>query len=284
MSSRTLAALLLASTSALAAPRGTTGAGFLQLYDPGAPDKRGMLIVVQVDPGSPAERAGVRVGDLVRAIDGKPVQGRDLDEISKRDLHGPPGALLKLGLFRLSTQEPVEVGVERVAYKPLENPASDGFHYVTPGDWHSERHAFPLQWAPQLPYRGTLDLRFAPEFADSKADGYASYFFVWWLDGEPHFDARRLEGDLVTYYRGLNTSMGREAGGQRASLEQEPDGTFRGLVTSFDPQGKVEPRHGEVKVLRCGSHTAVLFSVSPQDRGAAIWQQLDQIRDSFRCA
>ena len=278
--------LLLAALGG--AGRGTVGAGFMQLFDPQSADHRGMLVVLAVEKGSPAEKAGLRVGDLVTSVDGAPVRGRALEDISRRDLHGPAGGSLKLGLFRLSTQEQSEVTVARVAYQPIETAPSDAFHYVTPGAWHTERHDFPLQWAPSLPYRGLLDLRFAPDFNDPASPDYSSYFFVWWLDGAQQPDARRIEQDLVTYYRGLNASMAQlngtkpGAGQESASFAGGPD-LFRGMVTSFDPQGKVEPRHGEVKVVRCGSHTALLFSVSPQERAAPIWSDLDAIRDSFRC-
>lgn len=48
-------------------------------------------------PGSPAERAGVRVGDVVRAIEGRPVDPGALDEV-RAALRGEPGSLVRLSL------------------------------------------------------------------------------------------------------------------------------------------------------------------------------------------
>ena len=41
---------------------------------------------------------------------------------------------------------------------------------------------FPLDFAPNLPYRGTEELRFAPGFFDPSAAGSWSYAFVWFVD------------------------------------------------------------------------------------------------------
>jgi C-terminal processing protease CtpA/Prc len=43
-------------------------------FDPAA----AAMTVLAVDPGSPAERGGVKAGDVVTAIDGEPTAGMDL--------------------------------------------------------------------------------------------------------------------------------------------------------------------------------------------------------------
>ncbi len=57
------------------------------------------LRVLSVAAGSPAARAGIRVGDHLRAIDGAPVDGMTLDQVGLR-LEGPPGTSLRLTLAR----------------------------------------------------------------------------------------------------------------------------------------------------------------------------------------
>jgi hypothetical protein len=54
------------------------------------------LEVMDVTAGGPAERAGVRVGERVRAIDGKPVGAGDLLRLRARFQSEPPGTRLKL--------------------------------------------------------------------------------------------------------------------------------------------------------------------------------------------
>jgi carboxyl-terminal processing protease len=57
-----------------------------------------MVVVTPID-GSPAERAGVRSGDLVVAVDGRPVDGETLDEAIRR-IRGPKGSAVTITLVR----------------------------------------------------------------------------------------------------------------------------------------------------------------------------------------
>lgn len=114
------------------APAGGAGPGIHVL-------KAGSTIqIVAVDPESPADRAGIRLGDLVRTVDGEPLRDLSLDQVWRR-IEGPAGTLVRLGLIHVSDefqQEDVEVqrivaarpafdlGVERgVAVLRLRGPA-----------------------------------------------------------------------------------------------------------------------------------------------------------------
>jgi carboxyl-terminal processing protease len=59
----------------------------------------GALQVVGVAPGSPAEEAGIQVGDQIRRIGGKPVRDLSLTQ-ARRLLGGEPGSTVTLGLLR----------------------------------------------------------------------------------------------------------------------------------------------------------------------------------------
>jgi predicted aspartyl protease len=59
----------------------------------------GTLRVMAVASGSPASRAGIRVGDELVSVDGVAVVGRDVVEVS-RSLEGAPGSRVLLGLRR----------------------------------------------------------------------------------------------------------------------------------------------------------------------------------------
>ncbi|HET9553906.1 MAG TPA: trypsin-like peptidase domain-containing protein [Anaeromyxobacteraceae bacterium] len=63
-----------------------------------APGASGGVRVTGVDPGSPAEKAGVRRGDVVEAVDGQPPQGSEEFKFRVRDL--APGAAARLELAR----------------------------------------------------------------------------------------------------------------------------------------------------------------------------------------
>lgn len=63
----------------------------------GLPERRGVLIN-QVNPGSPAERAGVRPGDVLLSMDGVALD--DGGQFRNRAALARPGSLVRLGLWR----------------------------------------------------------------------------------------------------------------------------------------------------------------------------------------
>jgi carboxyl-terminal processing protease len=78
-------------------------------------DRRdGQLTVVAPLAGSPAERAGVRSGDTIVAVDGQDIGHLSLDEISRR-IRGPRGSMVKIGLLRDGTR--VDLSVARDTIK-----------------------------------------------------------------------------------------------------------------------------------------------------------------------
>ena len=52
---------------------------------------QGAPIIQSVIPGGPADRAGLRSGDKVLAVDGTPTDGKDIDEVVKSDPRATPG-------------------------------------------------------------------------------------------------------------------------------------------------------------------------------------------------
>jgi carboxyl-terminal processing protease len=73
------------------------------LYDPGLSVLRAghALQVVAVDPGSPAEEAGLKVGDQIRNIDGRPIRGLSLDQ-AWRLIRGARGSAVRLDVLHSS--------------------------------------------------------------------------------------------------------------------------------------------------------------------------------------
>jgi membrane-associated protease RseP (regulator of RpoE activity) len=78
---------------------------------------RVMMLLTHVEPGSPAEQAGLRPGDLIAEIDGLPVRGiQTLRAAQTR----PPGTLVNVVYLRLRTDyETSERATARVALAPL---------------------------------------------------------------------------------------------------------------------------------------------------------------------
>lgn len=71
----------------------------------------GSLRVIAPIDGTPAARAGIKAGDLIVAIDGKPLSPGDAD--SSGPLRGEPGSEVALTILREGRDEPLEITVKR---------------------------------------------------------------------------------------------------------------------------------------------------------------------------
>jgi carboxyl-terminal processing protease len=60
-------------------------------------DPSGLLIISEVFPGGPADQAGVRQGERILAVEGKPTAGRTVAEIAD-DLRGPANSFVSITL------------------------------------------------------------------------------------------------------------------------------------------------------------------------------------------
>ena len=72
-----------------------------------------------------------------------------------------------------------------------------------PNGWDVERFLIPIEFAPQIPYKGVEDIRFTPGWGNVKSDEYWTYAFLWYLDETPKTNAKIIENNLKAYYTGL---------------------------------------------------------------------------------
>jgi carboxyl-terminal processing protease len=63
----------------------------VSVHRSGGPEGRETVSVAEVQPGSPADEAGIRPGDLLHAVDGRPTAGRPVTEVVAQ-LRGSPGS------------------------------------------------------------------------------------------------------------------------------------------------------------------------------------------------
>lgn len=75
-------------------------------------DKKGNLVIVAPLPDSPAEKAGLKAGDRIVAIDGLDTAGMALDEAVNK-IRGPKGTQVKLDILRGTDAEPKAFTVTR---------------------------------------------------------------------------------------------------------------------------------------------------------------------------
>lgn len=167
------------------------------------------------------------------------------------------------------------------------------FHLPVPEGWSSETIPFPLEFAPELPYRGLEELRFAPGMFKQGDEGFWSYAFVWWIDRDDRVDVRTLESHLSSYYRGLTRAVGEtrsvNVSGARVRVELQAAGAggFSGTVETFDAfttheQVRLKVR-GEIRQCAAQARGVVFLTLSPQPSDHPIWRDLESIRLGFRC-
>jgi carboxyl-terminal processing protease len=64
------------------------------------PTSDGQVVVLQLVKGAPAEKAGLKPGDLVIRIDGKPLYGLDFKTVTRQHLWGYVGESVHLSWLR----------------------------------------------------------------------------------------------------------------------------------------------------------------------------------------
>ena len=96
-------------------------------------DQDGLIMVTRVFPRTPGEAAGVRSGDRIMAVDGQPVTGLKLEQVSKR-LLGAPGTEVAVTIAREGLRDPMQNRLVRalvhVPSVPYALMLDDGIGYV----------------------------------------------------------------------------------------------------------------------------------------------------------
>jgi len=167
-----------------------------------------------------------------------------------------------------------------------------------PKGWDIERFLIPIEFAPEIPYKGVEDIRFAPGWGNAKSDEYWSYAFLWYLDGSPETTAEIVANNLKAYYTGL---VGRNIEPRKIPADKlvpvktaikkvEPDKgdlkTFRGTVYMLDyMEQKPIILNCIVHLKSCpGKNKAFIFNeISPKPYSDTIWQSLNQLWTEFNC-
>jgi hypothetical protein len=190
-------------------------------------------------------------------------------------------------------------------FAPMTAQAQDSAHAVwvppykldTPKGWTTEHFSLPPEFARQIPYKGTEDLRFAHGWADAGSEEHWAYAFVWWLEGRLQLTTDSLQSFLKDYYSGLveRNIVPRKIPKEklipvktsfRIIATQPGDRTsFSGTIHMLDYLTQTPMTLNVIvhwKYLRSPDHTAVMFEVSPKPMDHHIWQQLNELNKGLR--
>jgi hypothetical protein len=225
--------------------------------------------------------------------------------------------LMQLGLASIaavaaacSPQATPEQDPSREASAPADTEATAlPFEWPTLPGWRSETIPFPLDFAPEIPYAGLEELRFAPGMFTAGSDEFWTYAFVWWLEGDVRFDAETLNAKLVDYYEGLSLAVEDSAGfdpkdavASASLVEKEPADArtlaepgeresarrFHGTISTHEPfvtHTRID-LIVDAEIFRCAKrdHTVGIFLVSPKPVEDGVWRQLSTLNSTFRCS
>lgn len=173
--------------------------------------RQNRIVVIASLAGTPSERAGVRRGDEIVSIDGKPLEGStNVDAIAGR-LRGKPKTTVRMGVFRPVTKETLNLTLVReiIRIESVRNARllDDGIGYVQLTEF-SDHTAEQFEGAvAQLQAKGMqsliIDLRNNPGGLLDAAVAVAEPFF--------------RPGELIVYTRGRKPSEQEEFRSERSS-------------------------------------------------------------------
>ena len=172
------------------------------------------------------------------------------------------------------------------------------YNFPIPKGWQSEKIKFPIDFAPQIPYTGIEDLRFAPGWEFTSSEEHWCYTFLWWLSGNPKIDQYILQENLTGYYNGLverNITkraipvakvIPAVAALKKIETATGDTETYNGTITItdyLDIMFNPITLNCLVHKKNCSGHTALIFEISPNPFDHQIWQQLNTLNGDFKC-
>jgi serine protease Do len=154
----------------------------------------GSALVADVTPGGPAERGGLRRGDVVVSIDGKAIQ--EIRELPRAVSKAPVGSTVALGIVRDGREVTLHIEVEELADEvTLARPAARiggmrdfGLEVEDPSDAVRRRL--------RMPERGGVVISHVEAGSAAEAAGLQRGDALLELDRQPILDAAQLDAVL----------------------------------------------------------------------------------------
>jgi len=179
-----------------------------------------------------------------------------------------------------------------------ETKTAAAYTYPTPDKWETEKINFPIDFAPDIPFKGTEDLRFAPGWASTSSDEHWAYAFLWWLEGNPDIDENVMARHLKTYYTGLV--------GRNITEKKIPSSKVTSITTSVTKiataprdlatyEGKITMTDYNdilfspitlnclIHKKQCGNHLVMICLISPRSTDHTVWKSLNGLEEGFKC-
>lgn len=106
-------ALLTALSFPFSIEAANTSRNFGGIGIDGVPQADGRIEVRQLVTGGPAHLAGIRIGDIITHVDGKPTRGSDFNDIIEHRLRGRAGTEVLISILRPGQDKPLRFRLVR---------------------------------------------------------------------------------------------------------------------------------------------------------------------------
>jgi len=177
------------------------------------------------------------------------------------------------------------------------NTAQAPYTVSSPDKWVVEHFILPPEFSPKLNWRGAEEVRLHPDWTHPEKDGYWSYVFFWWIEGNAPIDATVLRENLQIYYDGLLNHLAiphkipadkiypSVANVKKIKTKAGDKETYLADVKmlSFMTQLPVTLHVVlHVKDINTTRHTAIRVDASPKSLSHSIWEELHAINISIQ--
>ncbi len=178
-------------------------------------------------------------------------------------------------------------------------PKEPPYQVPTPKGWGRDTILLPPKFAPDMSWKGTEELRFAPGMFQADAPDFFSYALLFWLPDDQKIDARTMQKELLAYYRGLARAVSEgqkrdvdptafaltlqeatERPGKRPGGEEVAAHTAALTWTEPFVTGQPQTLRMEIHAWHSASHKhhCVFICASPRPETAEVWKTLREIR------
>lgn len=170
------------------------------------------------------------------------------------------------------------------------------YELSVPNGWTIERFPIPIGFAPQIPYQGVEDIRFAPGWGKAESNEYWTYAFLWYLDGQQKMSAKIIENNLKEYYKGLVGVMLSDSSDfktvvvktnfKKVKTQKGDLKSFKGTIDMIDYMAnKPISLNCKVHIKSCEGQnkTFVFYEISPKSFNDNVWQSLNDLWIGFSC-
>ena len=148
--------------------------------------------------------------------------------------------------------------------------------------WKEEIIPMPLHFAPQIPFKGVEEIRFAKGWSKKEDATFWTYAFVWYIDLTTILTTNQLESYMQYYFDGLMTVVNKDKSKVLpktvALFLEKDDAYFVGKIQLYDAFHTKDliTLYCTVQQYYCEEQqkSMVLFRLTPKAFGHSIWDEL----------